>query len=579
MAYKFEKVKSVEERLDNLEAIGVGNKLDVQQGHINALVGRAYNLEGRASALEAADTGIKERLDTLEQSGGDSAELDALKGRVDVLEDRPLVLVDSSLSQPNYAADAKAVGQKFNEYATKTYVDSAVANSGGGGGAGIGTYSANLAYTLKDNDEYELSGIGTCTDTYLVIPSIVNSKKVTSIGASAFENNKKIVGVTIPNSVTVINADAFLNCQKLERVEIPEGVTTIGQQAFSYCYKLASVTIPKSVTTIAKHAFLYSYQNNLTIYCEAESKPSGWDADWNADNFPVVWGAALDFASVNGKLASGGSTGGGGASVELDTTLTQAGKAADAKAVGDAINGVEVYVTGMSDEPIPLGIALQNEGYSYDMQIVDALPDQLTLSDTSANFFHLYLLRSDGVLYLDAGAGTMTLGKVFVGVEGYDKGWTTDLYSKTGMGVYSVRKVALAGGLSGGAAPIIKQTFSKVEEFVRYISNNPVYHPIGMEHNGEIGITKDGATIGTYQNFFIERIERNMLNNIVLGAYVYFRAFGTDNTAQFRLTHDRTNDTVSKSCTVTYFNGGGQVWGSFVDFKSSQQLTAWFATV
>ena len=31
--------------------------------------------------------------------------------------------------------------------------------------------------------------------------------------------------------------------------------------------------------------------------------------------------------------------GGGGASVELDTTLTQSGKAADAKAVGDALAG------------------------------------------------------------------------------------------------------------------------------------------------------------------------------------------------------------------------------------------------
>jgi hypothetical protein len=186
-----------------------------------------------------------------------------LTNRVDVLEDRPIVLIDPYLSQPNYAADAKAVGDKFNNYATKTYVDSAVANSGGGGGAGIGTYSANLAYTLKDNGEYEVSGIGTCTDTHIVIPSIVNAKKVTSIGDEAFSDCLNIVGVTIPNSVTVIGAKAFLACEKLERVEIPDGVTTIGQQAFSYCSKLASVTIPKSVTTIAKHAFLYSYQNSL----------------------------------------------------------------------------------------------------------------------------------------------------------------------------------------------------------------------------------------------------------------------------------------------------------------------------
>ena len=48
--------------------------------------------------------------------------------------------------------------------------------------------------------------------------------------------------------------------------------------------------------------------------------------------------------SVNGKvpLVDGkaiSATGGGGSTVELDTTLTQSGKAADAKAVGDALTG------------------------------------------------------------------------------------------------------------------------------------------------------------------------------------------------------------------------------------------------
>lgn len=52
------------------QAKAVGDKFNVQEGNINALAGRAYNLEGRASALEAADTGIKARLDALEKGGG-----------------------------------------------------------------------------------------------------------------------------------------------------------------------------------------------------------------------------------------------------------------------------------------------------------------------------------------------------------------------------------------------------------------------------------------------------------------------------------------------------------------------------
>lgn len=43
-------------------------------------------------------------------------------------------------------------------------------------------------------------------------------------------------------------------------------------------------------------------------------------------------------------------TGKGSASVELDTTLTQAGKAADAKAVGDALNNFEFITEADIDE-------------------------------------------------------------------------------------------------------------------------------------------------------------------------------------------------------------------------------------
>lgn len=65
-------------------------------------------------------------------------------------------------------------------------------------------------------------------------------------------------------------------------------VTTISSDAFKNCNSLTSVKIGNNVTSIALGAFDDCY--SFTIYCEAESKPSGWESYWSGD-CPVVWDA------------------------------------------------------------------------------------------------------------------------------------------------------------------------------------------------------------------------------------------------------------------------------------------------
>ncbi len=120
------------------------------------------------------------------------------------------------------------------------------------------------------------------------LTSIIIPDSVTSIGSQAFYKCIGLTSVTIPDSVTSIGSQAFYNCKGLTSVTIPDSVTSIGSQAFNYCIGLTSVTIPDSVTSIGDEAF--SSWRNLTIYCEAESKPIGWSSYWNPGHRPVVWG-------------------------------------------------------------------------------------------------------------------------------------------------------------------------------------------------------------------------------------------------------------------------------------------------
>ena len=121
------------------------------------------------------------------------------------------------------------------------------------------------------------------TDTNFKVPSDVRI-----IGDDAFSWCYSLTSVEIGNSVTSIGNYAFSSCTSLTSIVIPYSVTSIGYDAFSWCTSLTSIVIGNGVTSIGDRAF--SYCDSLTIYCEAKSKPTGWNNNWNYSNRPVVWG-------------------------------------------------------------------------------------------------------------------------------------------------------------------------------------------------------------------------------------------------------------------------------------------------
>ena len=117
------------------------------------------------------------------------------------------------------------------------------------------TASNGLKMVLKNNSFYEVAGIGTCTDTDIVIPSTFEGLPVAWIGDAAFKGCSSLKSITIPNSVITICSDAFWDCTSLTSITIPNSVGPINHDAFRGCTSLKSITIPNSVTFIGAGAF------------------------------------------------------------------------------------------------------------------------------------------------------------------------------------------------------------------------------------------------------------------------------------------------------------------------------------
>jgi len=128
-----------------------------------------------------------------------------------------------------------------------------------------------------------------------------SKSKLSTIGNYAFADCASLKSVTIPANVISIGIYVFENCTSLIAViyESKSMLTTIGNYAFSQNISLTSIIIPASVINVGNYAFFGC--SSLTIYCEAQSKPGGWNINWNPLNRPVYWGINnTNFIEVDG---------------------------------------------------------------------------------------------------------------------------------------------------------------------------------------------------------------------------------------------------------------------------------------
>ena len=118
-----------------------------------------------------------------------------------------------------------------------------------------------LAYEkIEGKDEYRVVGMGTATETDIVIAAQVRGMPVTEIGDNAFDSRENslcmyLTSVVIPYGVRSIGNASFYGCEGLTRLVIPDSVQSIGNSAITYCFNLSSIVIPDSVTSIGEYSF------------------------------------------------------------------------------------------------------------------------------------------------------------------------------------------------------------------------------------------------------------------------------------------------------------------------------------
>lgn len=158
------------------------------------------------------------------------------------------------------------------------------------------TDNSYFTFTLLDDGTYSIAAKDISNlPTDVILPNYYNGKRVTKVAFQGFTDtsmtkvNETTETLVIPEGITTIGEQAFAINFALKYVTLPSTLTTIEMAAFAGCIAIDTIFIPANVITIGEGAF-NSTNDNTVIYCEASSKPDGWDADWTSPNHTVVWG-------------------------------------------------------------------------------------------------------------------------------------------------------------------------------------------------------------------------------------------------------------------------------------------------
>ena len=295
--------------------------------------------------------------------------------------------------------------------------------------------SEGLEYSWNSGETgYTVTGIGTCTDTEIIIPSEYNAKPVTSIGYQAFQGCTGLTNITIGNSVTSIGNYAFVGCIGLTSIIVDEGntkyhsagnclietatktlilgcktsvipadgsVTSIGNYAFRDCTGLTSVVIPDSVTSIGSYAFFNCTGLTSIIVDERNTKyHSAGNCLIETATKTLILGCKTSVIPTDGSVTSidGGAFYGctGLTSITIPDSVTRIG------------NGAFYYCTGLTSVTIPDSVtSIGNYAFSDCYRLVEVY-NKSTLSITAGSSSNGYVAYYAKNVYTNEGGSKLT---------------------------------------------------------------------------------------------------------------------------------------------------------------------------
>lgn len=147
--------------------------------------------------------------------------------------------------------------------------------------------SERLLYSLNaDGTGYFVTGIGSCTDTHVVIPATHNGLPVVGIGTNAFFQCE-FTRVTIPEGVTRINTNAFDECFNLTRVDLPDSLTSIYDGVFSECRSLVDIELPEDLIYFGDAVF-YDCRSLASITIPDGATRIGYHTFYNCESLTSI---------------------------------------------------------------------------------------------------------------------------------------------------------------------------------------------------------------------------------------------------------------------------------------------------